>query len=155
MIHNTHDFTTSVHPEESFHLDERVRDVSFSEDMFSVYLADGRILAVPIRWYPRLLAAHTDQRLDWSLSEDSSSIIWTTLDERISVQELLWEGPNRHEENRMFENVARVLTADEEQNSEDFEWIEGCVGDVALDGDDEEKRAHARAWAEEILRRYS
>jgi hypothetical protein len=37
--------------------DERVLDVAFSDDALSVSLRAGRIITVPLAWYPRLLDA--------------------------------------------------------------------------------------------------
>ena len=36
---------------------EGVKDVHFTEDTLSVDLIDGRIVVVPLAWYPRLLYA--------------------------------------------------------------------------------------------------
>jgi hypothetical protein len=134
---------------------EQVRSVSFAEDMFHVHFVDGRMLAVPIRWYPRLAGATPEQRTHWHIAEDGESIIWSHFDEAISMDELLWDGPDKHEENRQLEQNARALAADEALNVEALEWIETLISDVALDGENEtEIEAKAVAWAEEILRRY-
>jgi hypothetical protein len=37
--------------------DERVLDVQFTDDTLSVSLRDGRVISVPLVWYPRLLNA--------------------------------------------------------------------------------------------------
>jgi hypothetical protein len=37
--------------------DERVLDVQFTDDAISVSLRDGRVITVPLVWYPRLLDA--------------------------------------------------------------------------------------------------
>jgi hypothetical protein len=37
--------------------DERVLDVQFTDDPISVNLRDGRVIPVPLVWYPRLLEA--------------------------------------------------------------------------------------------------
>ena len=42
--------------------DERVLDVQFTDDTISVSLRDGRIITVPLVWYPRLLDATASQR---------------------------------------------------------------------------------------------
>jgi len=42
--------------------DERVSDVRVTEDLLTVYLMDGRIISVPIAWYPRLATATPVQR---------------------------------------------------------------------------------------------
>jgi hypothetical protein len=44
---------------------ERVKDVHFTEDTLSVDLVDGRIIVVPLAWYPRLLHATPEQRAHW------------------------------------------------------------------------------------------
>jgi len=45
--------------------DERVREVSVSEDTLTVDLMDGRTISVPLLWYPRLLAGTPKQRTNW------------------------------------------------------------------------------------------
>ena len=42
--------------------DERVAGVSFDADRLIVDLMDGRTIAVPLAWYPRLLGATPEQR---------------------------------------------------------------------------------------------
>ncbi len=42
--------------------DERVLDVAFTDDALSVSLHDGRVISVPLVWYPRLLNATPSQR---------------------------------------------------------------------------------------------
>ncbi len=48
--------------------DERVVDVSFSPDSLSVTLRDGRVISVPLAWYPRLLHATPEQRNHWKIA---------------------------------------------------------------------------------------
>jgi hypothetical protein len=45
--------------------DERVLDVMFNDDALSVSLRDGRVISVPLVWYPRLLNATPAQRKNW------------------------------------------------------------------------------------------
>ncbi len=42
--------------------DERVLDVAFTDDAVSVSLRDGRVISVPLAWYPRVLNATRAQR---------------------------------------------------------------------------------------------
>jgi hypothetical protein len=42
--------------------DERVLDVQSTDDALSVSLRDGRVITVPLVWYPRLLNATPAQR---------------------------------------------------------------------------------------------
>lgn len=63
--------------------------VHFSEDSMAVSLDDGRILSVPLAWYPRLLAGTAQERAHHELIGDGEGIHWPSLDEDISVAGLL------------------------------------------------------------------
>ncbi|WP_038033747.1 DUF2442 domain-containing protein [Thermopetrobacter sp. TC1] len=65
------------------------RDVVFTEDEIIVSLVDGRRIAVPLAWFPRLAAASRAQRENWVLLGDGEGIHWPDLDEDISVAGLL------------------------------------------------------------------
>jgi Biotin carboxylase len=58
-------------------------------DNLWVKLADGRQLAVPLAYFPRLLHATPDQRAACELSGGGTGLHWPDLDEDISVQGLL------------------------------------------------------------------
>ena len=45
--------------------DERVKGVEFDDASMSVSLMDGRVITVPLAWYPRLLDATPEQRRHW------------------------------------------------------------------------------------------
>lgn len=57
--------------------------VDVSEAMLRVTLADGRIIATPLDWYPRLMLATTEQRQNYNLS--AGGIHWDDLDEDLSI----------------------------------------------------------------------
>ncbi len=61
--------------------------VRFDEDSMWVDLTDGRTIAVPLAWFPRLLDATPAQRTQLELS--SAGLHWDGLDEDISVAGLL------------------------------------------------------------------
>jgi hypothetical protein len=61
--------------------------VRFDDDSMWVHLDDGRIIAVPLAWFPRLLAATPEQRSQFELSP--CGIHWEALDEDISIAGLL------------------------------------------------------------------
>ncbi len=69
--------------------DERVLDVQFTEDSLSVSLRDGRIISVPLAWYPRLLNATPQQRKNWKIAGSGYGIHWPDLDEDLSTEGLL------------------------------------------------------------------
>ena len=73
--------------------DERVASVQFSEDFLIVGLKDGRRISVPIEWYPRLVAASGEQRLNWQVCGGGYGIHWPALDEDLSTEGLLRGAP--------------------------------------------------------------
>src|SRR5262245_41786642 len=68
--------------------------VEVSDDTLSVDLADGRTIAVPLAWYPRLTHATAEERTSWRLIGGGRGIHWPALDEDISVANLLAGQPS-------------------------------------------------------------
>jgi hypothetical protein len=64
-------------------------DVSCSSDALSVTLSDGRVVSVPLVWFPRLADASPRERSDWELIGGGIGIHWEAIDEDISVASLL------------------------------------------------------------------
>lgn len=81
--------------------DERVLGVDFSYDALSVSLRDGRIITVPLVWYPRLLNATTTQRKNWKIAGGGYSIHWPDVDEDLSTEGLLRGAPAPKDHARM------------------------------------------------------
>jgi hypothetical protein len=73
--------------------DERVLDVRFLDDAISVDLRDGRVITVPLAWYPRLLNATPAQRLNWKIAGGGFGIHWPDIDEDLSTAGLLRGAP--------------------------------------------------------------
>ncbi len=73
--------------------DERVLDVQFTDDAFSVSLRDGRVITVPLVWYPRLLDATAAQRKNWLIAGGGYGIHWPEVDEDLSTEGLLRGAP--------------------------------------------------------------
>ena len=69
--------------------DERVLDVGFTDDALSVSLRDGRVISVPLVWYPRLLNATPAQRKNWKIAGGGYGIHWPDIDEDLSTEGLL------------------------------------------------------------------
>lgn len=61
----------------------------FDQDMMHVQLSDGRLVAVPIEWYPRLREATPQQRSNYSLIGKGVGVHWEDVDEDISLASLL------------------------------------------------------------------
>ncbi|HEU0099430.1 MAG TPA: DUF2442 domain-containing protein [Allosphingosinicella sp.] len=73
--------------------DERVADVRFGSERLIVDLADGRTIAVPLAWYPRLLDAIPAQRSNWTRAGGGFGIHWPDVDEDLSIEGLLRGAP--------------------------------------------------------------
>ena len=74
--------------------DERVADVRCDDANLIVDLADGRTIAVPLAWYPRLLHATPEQRGHWQRSGGGYGIHWPDVDEDLSTEGLLRGAPS-------------------------------------------------------------
>ncbi|MBM4125224.1 MAG: DUF2442 domain-containing protein [Nitrospira sp.] len=68
--------------------------VIVTQDTLQVELSDGRMIAVPLAWYPRLLHASKKERGNWRLIGKGQGIHWNNLDEDISVEGLLAGRPS-------------------------------------------------------------
>lgn len=66
--------------------------VRFDEDTLWVSLSDGRTIAAPLAWFPRLLEAAPEQRAQVELSK--GGLHWDALDEDISIAGLLAGQPD-------------------------------------------------------------
>ena len=67
----------------------QIKEVSITEGELIVVFADGRRLAAPLTWFPRLLKATPEQRARFELLGDGVGIHWPDVDEDLSVEGLL------------------------------------------------------------------
>jgi len=66
--------------------------VEFAADKVYVTTRDGRVVSVPLDWFPWLRDATPAQRADYDLSE--SSIYFNQLDEGFSMEPVLFGNPS-------------------------------------------------------------
>lgn len=78
----------------------RIPRVEVTDERLSVELTDGRIVSVPLEWYPRLVHGTAEERAHYELG-GGYGIHWPELDEDISVANLL-EGRRSGEGERSF-----------------------------------------------------
>jgi hypothetical protein len=64
-------------------------DVRVTADALAVTLSDGRLVAAPLAWFPRLMAGTPRERNAWRLIGGGEGIHWEHLDEDVSVEGLL------------------------------------------------------------------
>lgn len=70
-------------------LDPTAIDVDVSDTLLRITLADGREVAAPLAWFPRLRDATPEQRRHWRLIGRGVGIHWPDVDEDVSVRGLL------------------------------------------------------------------
>ncbi len=63
--------------------------LEFTEDDLIVLLVDGRKVAVPLVWFPRLAKATREQLENYELLGDGEGIHWPEIDEDLCVAGLL------------------------------------------------------------------
>ena len=76
-------------PTSAVKFDATAIDVRVTDDQLLVVLADGRELAAPLAWFPRLVEATEGQRRNWRLIGRGQGIHWPDVDEDVSVASLL------------------------------------------------------------------
>ncbi len=76
-------------PISAVEVDPRVADVKVTDQTLEVRLQDGRLIAVPLEWFPRLAAADPHARATWEPAAAGLGIHWPLIDEDLSVEGLL------------------------------------------------------------------
>jgi len=64
-------------------------EVTVTDKKLLIELEDGRSLAIPLEWYPRLLHGTLEERQNYELLGDGYAIEWPELDEHIGIEGLL------------------------------------------------------------------
>ena len=67
----------------------RISQIIVTDETLSVDLEDGRTIAVPIGWYPRLAYGTPEERANFQISGGGYGIHWPDLDEDLGVEGLL------------------------------------------------------------------
>jgi Protein of unknown function (DUF2442) len=65
------------------------KSVKFNNSMMQVTFTDGRVLAVPLLWFPTLRAATAAQRMLYEIGGGGISLHWPELDEDLSIAGLM------------------------------------------------------------------
>jgi len=68
--------------------------VRVTSDTLMVELADGRSIAVPLAWYPRLLHGNDGERGNFRFIGGGEGIHWPDLDEDISIEGIVAGRPS-------------------------------------------------------------
>ncbi len=65
------------------------QSVEFDDNMMHVFLTDGRIISVPLIWFPLLYGATPEQRAQYETGGGGVSLHWPEIDEDLSVANLM------------------------------------------------------------------
>jgi hypothetical protein len=65
------------------------KSLDFDKEMMHVNLIDGRIISVPIIWFPILFLATPEQRMNYEIGGGGISLHWEEIDEDLSVANLM------------------------------------------------------------------
>lgn len=75
--------------------DARITRVAVGDDTITAFLADGRVISVPLAWSWRLSAATPAQRERYEIVGDGEGVHWPDVDEDLSAQGMLTGTPAR------------------------------------------------------------
>ncbi len=81
-MNGTHSVTLTLTP-------VKIINVTISDDTLAVDLEDGRTIAVPIGWFPRLAYGTPAERAHFQISGAGYGIHWPDLDEDIGIEGLI------------------------------------------------------------------
>jgi hypothetical protein len=94
----------------------RIIRVTATDDTLSVDLEDGRTIAVPIGWYPRLAHGTSAERANVQISGAGYGMHWPDLDEDIGIEGLL-VGKQSTESTTSFERWLQRRSASHPQET--------------------------------------
>jgi hypothetical protein len=85
--------------------DAKVKDVRTSAGKLTVWLDDGRVLTLPLAWFPSLVESTVAERATWRPCGAGQGIHWPAIDYYLEVEALLGgrkEAPNALAYTRRF-----------------------------------------------------
>lgn len=71
-----------------------IQEITVSQDALTAELSDGRVISVPLAWYPRLVHAKSEERSHWRLIGHGEGVHWPDLDEDVSAENIILGQPS-------------------------------------------------------------
>jgi hypothetical protein len=71
-----------------------VQNATVADEKLTVELSDGRVISLPLAWFPRLVHATPQERGNWRLIGNGEGIHWSDLDEDVSVENVILGRPS-------------------------------------------------------------
>ena len=106
-----------------------IEDVQVTDEALIVELTDGRILNVPLHWYPRLQHALPHERENWKVMGEGYGIEWSDVDEQISLVALLAGRKSSESQHSLNRWLASRQTTQESRHEQDDEKPSDAVDD--------------------------
>lgn len=117
--------------------DLRAQSVEFTSTELIVTLHDGRRIATPLNWYPRLVNASPAQRSNWEIMP--LGIHWPEIDEDLSIASMLKGNRSSlstqvfsNELDRMFDLIRKSPATKEQREQQRISFV---FGNIALDNE--------------------
>ncbi len=69
------------------HIEElSILNISIADDKITAEISDGRVVSIPMAWFPRLVKASQQQQQKFEISPSGYGIHWPEVDEDISIK---------------------------------------------------------------------
>ena len=63
-----------------------ILELAIDENSLTASISDGRVVSIPIAWFPRLIKASREQLQNFEFSPSRYGVHWPDIDEDISVK---------------------------------------------------------------------
>ncbi len=67
-----------------------ISSLNIEGDLLVAAISDGRIVSIPIAWFPKLLKSKPSDLKNFEISPSGYGIHWPTLDEDISIKAFIF-----------------------------------------------------------------
>ena len=69
--------------------DLSILKINVGDDKITAEISDGRIISIPVAWFPRLIQATPKQLRNFKISPSGHGIHWLDVDEDISIRSFI------------------------------------------------------------------
>ena len=88
-----------------------IEHATLDDEALTVQLSDGRVLSVPLAWFPRLVHGTPEERANWRLIGQGEGLHWPDLDEDISAEGLILGHPSGESQRSLHRWLAQRALA--------------------------------------------
>ncbi len=66
-----------------------ILSITIDDEKIIADLSDGRVVAIPVAWFPRLVSASLEDLRNFEISPSGYGVHWPNLDEDISIKSFI------------------------------------------------------------------